>query len=334
MLLYDPSYQNCRTPLLDLINNESTGIDVGMWFMEDLRFSAALIKAHKRGVRVRVIMNLRTGIPSQTAPLEAMKAAGIPMRCSKSYFHTKAMIFAAQQTLEIGGANFTSNAFVPEIPFVNYTDEIIAFLTEPCYVRAAMQEFDDAWTNAFDYDDFGNAPNEKLRRAHAFGFGKGDTFLTEFDFVQRLVTLIQMETVGIFICVYRMTNSVVWHELHLARERGVPIWLITEPNSYYRWNEQAYLQPWNMVQGIYYLHALGGQIKFRQHAGLMHEKFGLFHSSRRLLFGSQNWNVYEGGREWNVDVYGNDEAFAWGVEHFARKWNSEEFAPITNVLSL
>jgi hypothetical protein len=35
--LCDPSFENCRPQLLDLINKETQGIDVAFWFMEDPR---------------------------------------------------------------------------------------------------------------------------------------------------------------------------------------------------------------------------------------------------------------------------------------------------------
>src|SRR5262249_24300101 len=57
--LCDPSYQNCRTPLLDLINAETVEIDIGLWFMEDARYSNLLIQKWKAGVKVRVLMDPR-----------------------------------------------------------------------------------------------------------------------------------------------------------------------------------------------------------------------------------------------------------------------------------
>src|SRR5687768_8224886 len=55
--LCDPSFENCRTTLLDLIRAEQVGIDVAFWFMEDARYSAALIERWRAGVPVRVIMD-------------------------------------------------------------------------------------------------------------------------------------------------------------------------------------------------------------------------------------------------------------------------------------
>ena len=40
----DPSFENCRTEVLNLIRSESVGIDVGLWFIEDNRWANALIE--------------------------------------------------------------------------------------------------------------------------------------------------------------------------------------------------------------------------------------------------------------------------------------------------
>ena len=47
--LCDASFQDCRSPLITLIRNESVGIDVAFWFMEDLRYSTELIARWRAG---------------------------------------------------------------------------------------------------------------------------------------------------------------------------------------------------------------------------------------------------------------------------------------------
>ena len=57
--LCDPSFENCRTPLLDLINHETHGIDVAFWFMEDSRYRDAIIARWQAGVPVRLLVDPR-----------------------------------------------------------------------------------------------------------------------------------------------------------------------------------------------------------------------------------------------------------------------------------
>src|SRR5207248_8602045 len=55
----DAQFEDCRQPILNLINNENLGIDVGFWYMTDARYVNALINRFKAGVPVRVLMDSR-----------------------------------------------------------------------------------------------------------------------------------------------------------------------------------------------------------------------------------------------------------------------------------
>src|SRR5258705_13739407 len=61
--LCDASATNCRSNqgqgLLDLINNETQAIDVGVWFFKDDRIVTGLVNAKNRGVAIRMIMDPR-----------------------------------------------------------------------------------------------------------------------------------------------------------------------------------------------------------------------------------------------------------------------------------
>jgi phosphatidylserine/phosphatidylglycerophosphate/cardiolipin synthase-like enzyme len=78
--LCDPSFEDCRAPLLELIRNEQVAIDVAFWFMEDPRYTAELQRAYERGVQVRVLVDTRANSPnplnaSRLAELEAVLSA-------------------------------------------------------------------------------------------------------------------------------------------------------------------------------------------------------------------------------------------------------------------
>src|ERR1051326_215482 len=79
--LCDPSFQNCRTQLLSLIDSENVEIDAGFWFMEDQRYVNHIIARWQAGVRVRLIVDPRAN-PTYTlnaTSLSAFQQAGIPM---------------------------------------------------------------------------------------------------------------------------------------------------------------------------------------------------------------------------------------------------------------
>src|SRR5690349_16932367 len=114
--LCDSAYQNCRTALLSLINSETVEIDVGMWFMEDARYSNALINRMNAGVQIRILMDPRAndGHPDNAAVLQQLYNANVPMRqrTTSAIEHWKAMIFHGQNTVYFGSANFSADAFV------------------------------------------------------------------------------------------------------------------------------------------------------------------------------------------------------------------------------
>ena len=80
--LCDPAHEDCRAILLNYIRNETVGIDVGFWFMEDARYTTELIKRWQAGVPVRVLMDTRANNTNQfnAQRLAELQAAGIPMR--------------------------------------------------------------------------------------------------------------------------------------------------------------------------------------------------------------------------------------------------------------
>src|SRR5574339_1120591 len=79
--LCDPAFEDCRTPLLDLIRNERVGIDVAFWFMEDARYSGELVRKVQEGVRVRVLMDPRANgpYPLNAQILAQLESGGVPM---------------------------------------------------------------------------------------------------------------------------------------------------------------------------------------------------------------------------------------------------------------
>ena len=44
----------------------------------------------------------------------------------------------------------------PEIPYVNFTDEIVYFTNTPALVQSFMTKFDDLWTSTTEFIDYAN----------------------------------------------------------------------------------------------------------------------------------------------------------------------------------
>ena len=140
--LCDPAFEDCRADVLTYIQQETVAIDMAFWMITDARYSNALVAAWNRGVKIRLLMDPRcvdqhSACAAQQAQL---KAAGLPMRnrVTSGILHWKAAIFVGQGQVEFAGANYAPFELTPEIPYVNYTDEIVAFSKDPSIVQSFM----------------------------------------------------------------------------------------------------------------------------------------------------------------------------------------------------
>ncbi len=263
----DPGAENCRTKLIALIDAEDQAIDAAFWFMEDTRFSQALIRAHNRNVDVRVITDMRgwtgnsdyAGYPGSKIPVDQLYAAGVPIRHKNGtggILHFKTMIFHGLNMVEFSGGNYSGAAFVREgypssAPYSNYVDEAIVFTNDDSLVKSFLTRFDDLWTDVTTgtqkFANYcpspipaaqGDCVNRPLSRAH-------DPFLpldAEMNFVplqnfrSRAVARYNAETVanggGIDAIIYRITDAGHTNALIAAAKRGVRVRVITEPLEY------------------------------------------------------------------------------------------------------
>lgn len=313
--LCDTSHQNCRVLLVQLINHEQERIDIFAWFFKDGRIVAALNRAQKRGVQIRILSNDRWPTSTRGVTLRALRDAGLSVRvkASSGMAHTKAMIFHGQMVVEHGGANFSSFAFVPVVPYRNYTDEIVHFTTDPSIVRSFMTSFDDWWTSS-QFRHFGHASNPQranppLERDARLQVSSP---ANPHEFHRRVREAIDAETVGVDAIMYRITDPGIRDALLRAHQRGVRVRILTDPTS----------MDWRTHPDVERaLRAAGIEVKRRVHAGLTHEKLMVLHGQTLAVIGSQNWTVTEYAIEHNL--FEDDPATVqWARDHFERKWDS------------
>jgi hypothetical protein len=167
----DGSFQDCRTPLLNLIHAERTGIDVAFPLMTDGRYADALIGRWLAGVPVRVLVDAGgAGSPAHADVLQRLLDAGIPVRArvAGGPLHWTLMLFAGQRVLQVGGGGYTARAFVPVRPYVEHGGAIISFSDDPAMVGAFMTQYDREWTSPA-YADRGTAPGPAAPRYPEFG---------------------------------------------------------------------------------------------------------------------------------------------------------------------
>lgn len=317
----DASFQNCRTPLLNLINAERVGIDIGFWFMEDMRYATAIIDRWKAGVPVRIIMDSRANAkyPNNATIVKAFADAGIPLRekASTGIVHWKTMIFAGQHTVQFGGANYSPHAFVPTTPYVNYIDEVIYFSDDPALVNSFMRRFDDVWTTTTGYRAYANGTVTATRNYPLYTVDARLNFPPFQDFASRSIKAYNAETVAIDSLIYRITDRRHSDAMIGARQRGVPVRLIVEPQQY---REPNYLwHSWNVDR----MYMAGVKIRSRKHAGWNHSKITVLRGQQLTIFGSSNWTRSSSSRQLEHNIFTRDDSFFMFIRNmFERKWTN------------
>src|SRR5437764_5688333 len=80
--LCDTQFEDCRTPIIDLIRTERIGIDVAFWFMEDSRYIPELVNRRNAGVPVRILVDQRANASKRLNEqiLNSLRDGGLPMR--------------------------------------------------------------------------------------------------------------------------------------------------------------------------------------------------------------------------------------------------------------
>jgi hypothetical protein len=315
-----------------LIDNEQVGIDVAFWFMQDTSLSNKIIARHNAGVRVRILVDPRANptYAGNEAILNQLRNAGIPMRykVGEGILHWKMMLFEGQNKLEFSGANYGPFFFVPNIPYQDYIDEAIYFTDDPAVVNSFKTKYDDLWTDTANYANYGNVTGAPTRHYPTFPKDPALNFPPSADgsedFYNRTAFHLNHENQQIDIIMYRHTNDRYTARTVEARQRGVPVRMMTEQQEYRNLARQ-----WD-AYNIDLLYNAGVQIRIRNHQGLNHEKAVLLYGQGMTIFGSSNWTGPSSNYQAEHNYFTTKTwFFNWFVEHFNRKWNSNETQPFT-----
>ena len=331
--LCDVAYQDCRTPLLTYINNETVGIDVSFWFMQDDRYAQAIIARWKAGVPVRVLMDTEANpyYPGNAQILSELASAGIPMRektGGTGILHWKFMLFVGQNQLQFSGANYSAEAFVPQTPYSNYVDEVIYFTDDPAIIGSFKTRYDDVWTDTTGvFTNYANIPDGATltRNYPTYPIDPEMNFVPWNSFATRSVNAYKAETQSIDAIMYRITDKRHTDQMIAAVQRGVPVRLITEQNEY-----RDPSRVWDSYN-VDLMYMAGVQIRIRGHQGLSHEKMTVLNGQQMAIFGSSNWTSASAENQHEHNIFTTSKAwfYQWAVDHFNRKWNNTGPSPET-----
>jgi phosphatidylserine/phosphatidylglycerophosphate/cardiolipin synthase-like enzyme len=329
--LCDPGDENCRTILINYINNETVGIDVAFWFMEDSRYTTALINRFKAGVPVRVLVDPRANptYPLNADRLAELQAAGIPMRkrLTNYILHWKMMLFHGQNVVEFSGANYSGNAWSPlaSPDYSNYIDEAIFFTSDTAITNSFRTKFDDHWVNTTEWANYANITQPLTRHYDIFPKASVLNFPPAENYRTRAVNAYNAEKKKIDVIMYRITDRAHTDASLAAVARGVPVRLITEPDQY-RLVDRMW-HSWNVDR----LYMGGVQVKHRAHAGLNHQKSVILYDQNgtvagdqtMVIFGSSNWTSPSANGQVEHNMFTTKpDLVSWYINQFERKWNN------------
>ena len=321
--LCDPAYQDCRTPLLNLINNETVGIDVAFWFMQDTRYETALLNRWKAGVPIRVLVDPRANptYPGNSQVIADLQNAGIPIRyrlaSTAGIMHWKTMLFAGQNTVEFDGANYSPTAFIYEQPYSNYEWESIYFSDDPSIVNSFKTEYDNLWLDTTNYGNYANINGPLTRNYPIYTQDPGLNFPQQQDYALRVLKNYSKETQGIDVIMYRITDERHTNAMIAAMQRGVPVRIISDTFEY---RDPSRL--W-VAYNLDKLYAAGVPLKVRGGQGLNHQKLVLLYSQQMAVFGSSNWTTPSANLQQEHNYFTTKSwMYQWFSDQFSRKWNN------------
>ena len=333
--LCDASYQDCRLPLIRLIQNENVGIDVAFWFMQDARYKTEIIRRWQAGVPVRILVDplANANYPGNDQMIAEFAAAGIPMRMRKptapGILHWKMMLFVGQMQMEFSGANFSPTAFVPADPYVDYEDETLYFTDDLSVVQSFMTEFDSHWTETTNYQDYANLINLPVRNYPIYLKDPALNFPQTEDYALRLLKRYPKENQAIDVIMYRISDERETNALITAMTRGIPVRLISDMKEYRFPNRQ-----W-VSYNLDKLYAAGVPLRVRGHLGLNHQKLVLFYhntpatgpAAPLTVFGSSNWTTPSANQQQEHNYFTlKPWIFDYFENQFMRKWCSGNWA--------
>jgi hypothetical protein len=322
--LCDTQFEDCRTPLIQLIRNETQGIDVAFWFMEDARYVTELVNRHNAGVPVRILVDQRANNSKRhnETILNLLRDGGLPMRDKYvgDILHFKMMLFHGQNVVQFSKANYAPGAFVPIEPNVNYDDEAIFFTNDDNLTNSFRRRFDDLWINTSAFRDYGNVTAPPVRNYPIFPIHSSMNFVPLQDFSNRSVSRFDREPQRIDAIVFRVTNARQADAMIRAVARGTSVRLISDPGEY---RNPVRVYHSKHVDRMY---VAGVQIKHRQHAGTMHQGSVVMQGLGEVIFGSSNWTTASAGWQDEHNYFYNPTLgkpwfFQWFADQFERKWN-------------
>ena len=319
--LCDPTFEDCRADILKYIQQETVQIDMGFWMMTDARYANELVAAWQRGVRIRLLMDPRCGPghPHCLPQIDQLRNAGLPMRnrIASGILHWKMILFAGQGQVQFAGANYAPFELTPEIPYVNFTDEIVYFSKDPAIVHSFMTKFDDLWTSTTEFANYANVTGPLTRSFPIYPIDPQLNFPPDDSYRARSLSAYAAEQQQIDVMMFRITDENHTNGMIAAVNRGVPVRLITDETEYR--NAARLWDAYNVDR----MWKAGVQVRFDGHQGINHAKLVMLRGTAMSIFGSSNWTSPSTDSQREHNMFTSQQ---WIYDYlealFERKWTN------------
>ncbi|GAB1256610.1 phospholipase D-like domain-containing protein [Aurantivibrio plasticivorans] len=136
--------ESCRNKLLDLIHQAQLHIDICVFTISDNILSESIIKAHSRGVNIRILTD-NDKSEDMGSDIEELTAAGIKLAKddSSNHMHHKFAIFD-NTWLATGSFNWTRSA-------TKNNEENILVINDSLLIKEYQSEFEKLWDSYFKH---------------------------------------------------------------------------------------------------------------------------------------------------------------------------------------
>jgi phosphatidylserine/phosphatidylglycerophosphate/cardiolipin synthase-like enzyme len=333
-----PATQNAQTVIIQKIRDEKVRLDIAGWLLTDNSISQAIVAKHQSGVLVRVIGDrgsIFEGDPITRREFEFLANNRVPIRLR--YFprdvleivHWKAGIFAGQNTVEFGSANWTGFGLAPWSS-TDFSDETVMFTNDSAIVRAFMTKFDQFWADTTNFRDWPAAYKLETGRDWTGSMNiprpppenyetniPGMVWSQGPELNNAMIAEMNRETQSIDMVSYRLTAPDVTDALIRRHNAGVNVRVIIEPSQY---RNSSFPEYWLVGAMVDRLWAAGIPVKQRLHQGITHMKTLI--TSHVALNASSNFSrFWQRDHNYFIPAQGKPSLYFAMKDRFNAMWN-------------
>jgi phosphatidylserine/phosphatidylglycerophosphate/cardiolipin synthase-like enzyme len=244
-------------PILDAIDGAAKSLRIKMFVLSDQRMLGALLRAYKRGVKIRVMLNpaRRSGEIQNKGSRSVLREAGIDVLDSNPAYqvtHEKSVVLDDKTSI-IGSLNWEPENF-------EKTRDYAVMTTDAQEVSEVIDCFEADWSRQpFE-------PRKSSNLVWCPGAGRG-----------HIAQFIDSAKHSLFVQNERYQDPIIVEHLVRAKLRGVKVHVMTRPSHS--------LRPENLVEGV-------GELRIMQDVGIgirkikhlkLHAKMLLADRSRAII---------------------------------------------------